>query len=220
MFKSAILASVVAITTRAINLDTENQLELYAKNDLDLNNAIDAASSDDSSSNSGRPGRARLNRGLAKGGLRLGNGGRNIRRGSSSSDKHRWQPKAPKARAPPKAPAPLTAPVEVEQEELLNIEPYLKIEPYRLPKLDFDKVPDFVKVQQPIRVQAVNDIDAENADEEVDVEKDMPALLKKTADSFDWVFGLGKDDEQVVAADEQVVGAGEQEGDEVNGTGE
>ena len=66
-------------------------------------------------------------------------------------------------------------------------------------------------------MQAVNDIDAENADEEVDVEKDIPALLKKTADSFDWVFGPGKDNEQVVDADEQVVDADEQEGDEVNG---
>lgn len=88
MFKSALLASVMAITTRAINLDTENQLELHAENDLNLNNAIDAASSDDSSSNGGGRGRVRLFRGLAKRGLRLGNGGGNRRRGSSSSNKH------------------------------------------------------------------------------------------------------------------------------------
>ena len=65
-----------------------------------------------------------------------------------------------------------------------------------------------------IKVQAMNNIDAEDADEE----EDMPAaLLKDAEDNFAWVFGTGKDDEQLVDADEQIVDAEEQEGDEVNG---
>ena len=220
MFKSALLASVMAITTRAINLDTENQLELHAENDLNLNNAIDAASSDDSSSNGGGRGRVRLFRGLAKRGLRLGNGGGNRRRGSSSSNKHQghnWHSKARKARAPPKAKAPEPAVVEVVQDEPLKIEPYLKIDPLVFPKFEMNTLPHFGKLEPLIQVQAKNDIDVENADKEVEAKEDMPDLLKEAADGFAWVFGADKDDEQVVDANEQVVGADEQEGDEVNG---
>ena len=65
-----------------------------------------------------------------------------------------------------------------------------------------------------IKVQAMNNIDAEGADEEEDT---PAALLKDAEDSFAWVFGAPEDDEQVVDADEQVVDADEQEGDEVNG---
>ena len=144
MFKSALLASVMAITTRAINLDTENQLELYAENDLDLNNAIDAESSD-SSSNSGRRRHVAPPRGLGNGRRnrrRLGNGRRNRRRGSSSSGKRR---------APPKAPAPPKVVVEVEEEVPLKIEPLviepLAFEPYKFPKFDFNKLPHFGKIE-------------------------------------------------------------------------
>ena len=79
-----------------------------------------------------------------------------------------------------------------------------------------------------INVQAMNNIDAEGADQE---EVKPAALLKDAEDNFAWVFGTSKDEEQVVDADEevvdaeeqlvdaneQVVDADEQEGDEVNG---